>query len=57
MTEKEIAALSDRIRRSSLAAKKEPAAQPTLTSGFDLEVLRLSEKDVKFLTDCGVKVE
>lgn len=55
MTEKEIAALSARIQRSTLAVRKEPVA--TLTSGFDLEVLRLSEQDVKFLQDCGVKVE
>ena len=56
MTEKEIAALSSRIKRSTdQTLRVRPEA--TITSGFDLEVLRLSEKDVKFLTDCGVKVE
>jgi hypothetical protein len=56
MTEKEIAALSSRIKRSTeQTVRVRPEA--TITSGFDLEVLRLSEKDVKFLTDCGVKVE
>jgi hypothetical protein len=54
MTDKEIAALSARVHRN---LRKEPAPQPTITSGFDLEVLRLNAQDVKFLQDCGVKVE
>lgn len=58
MTDDEITELSARLAKSvrtKQALRVRPEA--TITSGFNLEVLRLSEKDVKFLMDCGVKVE
>ena len=32
-------------------------SEATLTSGFEREILRLTPLDVKFLTDCGIRVE
>ena len=44
-------------REVSQKRESTPPAVATITSGFDREVLRLTAADVKFLTDCGVKIE
>lgn len=43
--------------RLARARKKKQVLLPTLTSGFGAEVLRLTERDVEFLENCGIKVE
>ena len=53
--------ITDRVAKKlnmmSESRLAEKVNQACLTSGFGREVLRLNTRDVKFLTDCGVKVE